>query len=338
MTPEILFLKQEDVLNAGLMDMDGVLEMVEKAYLMFAEREIKNPPKTMISLDSDEGVWKSRFMSMPVYIGGDINRAGIKWAAESTLNQKTGLLPMGIDMVVLSDPDTVLPVAIMDGTLVTAMRTGASTAVAAKYLAKPDAKTAGCIGAGIIGRTTIWALSRVLDQLEKVKLFDLNTKKSQELLEEFKGKVNVEIVGSVEAAVKDTDIVVTMTTSQKPFVKKEWVNRARLFLQVGSFEAHEEIPAGADRIVVDDWEPIKHDPFSVFQPLIKRGKLRDEDVTPLYNIISKKSPGREGDEFIFFKSRGMGCLDIMVADYIYRRAKDLGIGSVIHLWDNPKWV
>jgi len=338
LVPEILFLKQEDVLKAGLMDMDGVLDMVEKAYFMYATGEIKNPPKTMISLDSDEGVWKSRFMSMPVYIGGDIHRSGIKWAAESTLNQKTRLLPMGIDMVILSDPDTVTPVAMMDGTLITAMRTAASTGVAAKYLAKPGAKTVGCIGAGIIGRTTIWAMSKVLGQLEKVKLFDLNREKARELFEEFKGKVDVEIADSVEDTVKDTDIVVTMTTSQKPFVKKEWVNRARLFLQVGSFEAYEEIPAGADRIVVDDWEPIKHDPFSVFQPLIMSGKLKDEDVTPLYNIICKKSPARKGDEFIFFKSRGMGCLDIMVADYIYKNAKDLGIGQILHLWDEPKWV
>lgn len=114
MKPEILFLKQEDVIAAGVLDMKKILELVEKTFYMNGMGEIKNPPKTMIGVPDDDS-WQSRFFSMPVYIGGSVNRAGIKWAADSAANMKTGNLPMGIDMVVLSDTETVLPVAILNG-------------------------------------------------------------------------------------------------------------------------------------------------------------------------------------------------------------------------------
>jgi hypothetical protein len=120
MKSELLFMQQEDVIAAGILDMGKVLEMVEKAFYLEGQGEIINPPKTVFGIPFGPNP-QSHFFSMPVYIGGDVNRPGTKWAAESMANTKTGDLPMGIDLVILSDPVTVQPVAIMDGMVITAL-------------------------------------------------------------------------------------------------------------------------------------------------------------------------------------------------------------------------
>jgi len=338
-TLEILYLQQEDVLQAGLMDMDAVLEKVEKAYKMHGNNQIINPVKTMINIPEPNEEWKSRFISMPVYIGGDENIAGIKWAAESRNNPKKGQLPMGIDVIILSDPDTVAPLSIMDGTLITAMRTAASTGIAAKYLADKSSTVLACIGAGVIGRTTIIALKKVLPNIEKVQLYDINIDKARFLADELKDFVKIETASSVEEAVRDADIVTTMTTSKKPFVKHSWLNKATLFLQIGSHEACEDVILASEKIVVDDWEPIQKDPSMIFKKLLNKKIIDKKNIVNLREIVCGRLENiREKNEFIFFKSRGLGCLDIMVAKKIYQTAKSKGIGSKLKLWDTPKWI
>ncbi len=114
MKPEILFLKQEDVIKAGLLDMKMVLAETEKTFKMIGQNQIINPTKVFLGMPSDEN-WDSYCMSMPAYIGGDVDTAGFKWAAESKANSQLEGVPYGIDIVVLSDPKTVFPKAILDG-------------------------------------------------------------------------------------------------------------------------------------------------------------------------------------------------------------------------------
>ena len=118
--PEILFLQQEDQIKAGLLDMKMILKITEDTYKMLGQGQIQNPPK--VHLGIPEGTeWESFFNTMPSYIGGDMNIAGIKWAAESKKNATTPGIPYGIDISILSDPVTVLPFCIQDGTIITAM-------------------------------------------------------------------------------------------------------------------------------------------------------------------------------------------------------------------------
>ena len=134
--PEILFLQQEDQIKAGLLDMKMILKITEDTYKMLGQGQIQNPPK--VHLGIPEGTeWESFFNTMPSYIGGDLNIAGIKWAAESKKNATTPGIPYGIDISILSDPVTVLPFCIQDGTIITAMRTSAVAGLQAKYCALP---------------------------------------------------------------------------------------------------------------------------------------------------------------------------------------------------------
>jgi len=338
MKTELLFLKQEDVIAAGVLDMEKIIEMVERAFYLEGKGEIINPPKTVIGVpDGDKS--KSHFFSMPVYIGADIKRPGIKWAAESKANAKTGNLPMGIDLVILSDPDTVLPVAIMDGMVITAMRTSACAGIAAKYMAPKNAEVAGCVGAGVIGRTMIMALSEVLPNLKKVKLCDLNLEKSKVIAAEFEGEIEVIPTDSVEEAISDADIVATMTTSKSPFVKADWIKPGAMVIQMSSYEVEQGVVKKARKVVVDSWDQMKENPDSVLAQMVEKGELADDSISLLSEVVCGMKPGREADdEITMFSSRGMGCLDIMIGDYLYKEAKAKGLGQKLVLWDEAKWV
>lgn len=182
--PEILFLKQEDVIKAGLLDMKQILAVTEKTYAMLGQGLIKNPPKTNTSIPDKEN-WQSFFNAMPCYIGGDINIGGIKWAAESKKNATIPGIPYGIDISILSDPETVLPFCILDGTLITAMRTSAVGGLMAKYAAPSDADTACLVGAGVIGRTMISAVHEALPQIKTMYLCDIDVAKADGIVADY---------------------------------------------------------------------------------------------------------------------------------------------------------
>jgi len=341
--PEILFLQQEDVIKAGAMDMHQIVEEVERAFRLHGEGKLLNPNKTLLEIPGSAGKtddYQSVFISMPVYIGGDVSTAGVKWAAESKQNIATGELPMGIDLLILSDPLTVTPVAIMDGTLITAMRTSAATGVAIKYLARPDAATAGLVGAGVIGQTAMLMIKEVLPSLQTIKIFDLNQAKAAALADSTAGFFPaVAAAGSAAEAVRDADVVITMTNSRQPFLPLEWLKPGCLCAQVGVREVMDEVILGADRLVVDDWEPTKHYPGTAFHALYEKGLIADASVTNLREIVVGKQPGRkDAKEIILFDSFGMGCEDIIVAARLYNNAKAAGIGRKLVLWDEPKWV
>ena len=181
--PEILFLKQEDVIKAGLLDMKQILAVTEKTYAMLGQSLIKNPPKTNTSIPDKEN-WQSFFNAMPCYIGGDINIGGIKWAAESKKNATIPGIPYGIDISILSDPVTVLPFCIQDGTIITAMRTSAVAGLQAKYCAPSDTDTATLIGAGVIGRTMIMAICEAIPTVKTIYLCDLDLEKAEQVAKE----------------------------------------------------------------------------------------------------------------------------------------------------------
>ena len=206
--PEILFLKQEDVVKAGVLDMKTVLAITEKTFKMIGEGQVINPPKTMLGMPNNEN-WKSYCMSMPSYIGGDVDIAGFKWASESVFNMSQPDMPYGVDVVMLSDPKTVYPKAIMDGTIITAMRTSAAAGVAAKYLASKNSKTACLVGAGVIGRTMVMAMMEAVPSLETIYLCDLDIAKAQGIAKEYEGKYNVIPCSDTEEAAKKADIIVT---------------------------------------------------------------------------------------------------------------------------------
>ena len=336
--PEILFLKQEDVIAAGLLDMKSILEITEKTFKMIAEGQVINPPKVFMGMPDNDN-WTSYCMSMPSYIGGDINVVGFKWASESVFNATQSGMPYGVDVVTLSDPKTVYPKAIMDGTLITAMRTSAAAGVAAKYLASKNAKKACLVGAGVIGRTMVMAMMEAVPSLEEIHLIDLDITKAEGIAKEYEGKYNVIPGTSIEEAAKDADVIVTMTTSRKPIVKTEWVKKNATVIQMSIIEIEEGILMNADKKVVDNWTQLAHGAGALVNRLHTEGKLTEDMCITIPQLAAHQKPGRESeDELCVCCTYGVGSVDVAVANHIYLNALEKGIGQKLMLWDNPLWV
>lgn len=338
--PEFLFLKQEDVVASGVLDMSLALQDVEQAFLMHGHGQIDQPNKTVIEFpDPDTGHRRYLVVSMPGYLGGAVNRAGLKWAAESADNPRRGNLPYGIDLLILHDLERAHPVAIMDGTLITAMRTGAAAGVAAKYLARPEARVAGLVGAGVIGRTTLEAIALALPGLQEFKLYDLQPHKAQALADHFAGQWPVTVTGSVAEAVSGADVVATMTTTRDPFVRANWLKPGCFVAAMGKNEFEPKALLEADLLVVDEWEQFRHYRPSMLAQMAADGRLQEGSVVNLRDIMLDRIPGRTGpNQRIHFLSFGLACEDLIIAERIYRTALAKGLGQTLSLWDRPQWL
>ncbi len=222
--PEILLLKQEDVVKAGLLDMKQILAVTEKTYSMLGKGQIQNPPKTNTSIPEKTN-WQSFFNAMPSHIAGDVNIAGIKWAAEAKKNASIPGIPYGIDITILSDPETVLPFCILDGTLITAMRTSAVGGLLAKYAAPSNADTAALIGAGVIGRTMVSAVHEALPQIKTMYLTDLDLSKAEEIAAEYGDSLGVKIIPTTDSkgAALKSQLIVGETTAREPIMDSSWL-------------------------------------------------------------------------------------------------------------------
>ncbi len=336
--PEFLFLKQEEVITSGVLDMSLALQDVERAFLMHGRGEIRQPNKTVIEFpDPETGHRRYLTVSMPAYIGGEINRAGIKWAAESMDNARRGDLPYGMDLIILHDLERAHPVAIMDGTLITAIRTGAAAGVAAKYLARQGAQVAGFVGAGVIGRTTLEAIGLAVPGLKEFRIFDLKQEKAAALAADFSDRWNIQVVGSVPEAVEGADVVATMTTTREPFVQADWLKEGCFLAAMGKNEVEAKALLEADLLVVDEWEQFKHYQPAILAQIYSDGRLQDGDVVNLREIMLQRAPGRTGPhDRIHFLSFGLACEDLVVAERIYQQAKSMGLGRLLSLWDQPR--
>ncbi len=336
----ILFLKEEELIKAGVLDMKMTLDATEEVYRLLGEGKISNPPKMHLPMPIGSGDnWSSFCNAMPCCIEGGYNIAGIKWAAESKKNSTIPGIPYGIDITILSDPETVLPFCILDGTLITAMRTAAVAGLFAKYTAPKNTETVTIVGAGVIGRTLIMAISEALPQIKKIFLADIDLPKAEKLAAEYKGVYPAEIVPTADskAAAAASQIVVTATTSRRPFIDKSWMLPGISIINM-SHEATVEVVENSDVIAVDYWDQIITRDTTTVARLYKAGKLTKDRVVELSDMALGKWLGRsEESQVVSCSSIGLGALDIMIAYKLFLKAQEMGLGTTVKLWDKPLW-
>ncbi|MHA2243227.1 MAG: ornithine cyclodeaminase family protein [Candidatus Thorarchaeota archaeon] len=252
----------------------------------------------------------------------DLNLIGTKIASGYYNNHKLGL-PPGIGVIVLLDLKTSMPLAIMDGTYITASRTGAAGAIAASLLARKDSKTVGVVGAGTQGRMQLLGLKEFFS-IECVNVWDIDDASKKRYQKTMPEILNAEVkaMDSVEEVVKNADIIVTVTPSRKALVMSEWIEDGVHINAIGADgkgkqELDPRIMKKASKIVVDSLDQCKV--IGELQHAYGQGIISEKNVhAEIGDILSGKKAGRETQEEItVFDSTGLAAQDIAAANEIY---------------------
>ena len=340
---EFLYLSQEDVIAAGGLNMGKCIEAVEEALACHVREDMVLPSKTVVRWgDVKTEAIMGRINAMPAYIGGRVNKAGIKWMGSSPLNPKKFELPRASGVLILNDPETKLPIAIMDATIISAMRTGAVGGIGMKYLSRKDSGVMGIIGAGVQARTQALAAKTVFPGLEKILVSDIFPARIGTWCREMSTKLQIscQSAKSAEEAVRESNFFVTVTTAHEPIVRKDWIQPGQTFIHMGGYEDEVGVVKRADKIVVDSWKEIYHRGLQTLVIAYEQKIVTEKDIyAEIGEIIIGQKKGRENDkEFIYYNTIGMGIEDVAFGTWILEEAKKEGIGITLPLWKNPIWI
>jgi alanine dehydrogenase len=247
-------------------------------------------------------------------------------------------LPLIQGVIVLCDAENGYPLAVMDSIEITIRRTGAATAVAAKYLARADSKVVTVCGCGNQGRVSLRALKQLLP-IEKALAYDEDEAQAQGLAHELAQELRIEVepVGDLEKAVRQSDIVVTCTPSKRAFVKRDFVSPGTFVAAVGadSPEKQELEPAllAQSKIVADITEQCAT--IGELHHALEAGVVTRENVhAELGEVVAGVKAGRaSAEEVIVFDSTGMALQDVVAAAAVYEKAVQLGQGAVLNFSD-----
>jgi len=320
---DLLYLSRADVERVAL-PMSAILVALEEMFREKGEGRTEMPPKPGIHTRPD-----AFLHAMPAYLPKS-GAAGMKWVAGYPANQARGL-PYISGLLILNDPDTGLPLAVMDCTWITAMRTGAATAVAAKYLARPESKSVGIVACGVQGRSNLEALAEVF-ALERVVAYDVKRDVAARFARELGLELGlpIEVVDTPRAAVAGLDLVVTsgpILKHPEPAIEAGWLAPGA-FASAVDFDSYFQGAALAemDRIVTDDLAQMEY-----YRGV---GYFRETPRADaeLGELVCGKKPGRrDARERTLALNLGIALDDMATAILIYQRACKLGIGTRLPL-------
>lgn len=320
---EILYLSREDVESIDL----PMIEIINALEDMFREKgsgRTEMPPKPGIHPCKDAFIH-----AMPAYIP-KAQASGLKWVSAFPENPQQGL-PYISGLIILNDPDTGIPISVMDATWITAKRTGAATAVAAKYLARQDSSTVGILACGVQGRSNLEALSCLFD-IQRVHAYDISPEAGRKFAEDMEDNIpgKIKLVDTPRDAVTGMDLVVTsgpILKDPEPVIDAGWLSEGS-FASLVDFDSYWKGDAfrEAEKFATDDriqWDTYK-----------KAGYFQDapHPYADLGEISTSKLHGREHDqERTITMNLGLALADIVIAKLVYDQALELGAGKPLRL-------
>lgn len=342
MNNKTLFLSQEDIVNCGGLNIELYIKAVREALILHSAGDYVQPIKPYVRRKTNYHI-ADRIIAMPSYVGGAFNVFGMKWIGSNADNHKNNL-PRAIGTIILNDPVTKFPIAFMDGTIISAMRTAAVSALAVETLAKKKPKVLGLIGLGIICRWQLKAILKAAPTIETVRIYDVNPAAVEQFMKFARTELDRDLQGvkNLPEVFRDADIVVPCTTADKGYIEGDWIQKGQLFINVSIMDPKREVVLKADKIVVDDWIQCNRE-NKILNLLYQEGVLTDKSIyAELGQILAGKKAGRERDEeIIFFNPMGMSIEDIASAYHVYLRAKEQGIGTYLELFtkkSTPIWL
>lgn len=319
----MLYLSRRDVERVGL-PMRAIIAALERMFREKGKGRTEMPPKPGI-----HPLPNAFIHAMPAYIPA-LGSAGIKWVSGYPQNQRKGL-PYINGLLILNDPETGVPLSVMDCTWITAQRTGAATAVAAKYLARPDSETAGIIACGVQGRSNLEALA-CLFRLRRVKAFDRRPEIARRFASEM-GRalgLEIEVVSSPEKAVRGSELVVTsgpIFKDPKPVIPAGWLAPGA-FASAVDFDSYWTGAAlrEAERLATDDLAQMD---YYRREGYFKRTPRVYADLGEL--VAGRKAGRRSPRERAIAINLGIGLEDMATAIEIYQRARKQKLGKILEL-------
>lgn len=321
--PQILYLSRADV-EAVALDMRTIIGLLEVAFKEKGLGRVEMPPKPGIHTQPDAFIH-----AMPAYIPA-AGSAGIKWVSGYPENFRRGL-PYISGLLILNDVETGIPYAVMDCTWITAYRTGAATALSAKYLARPESEVIGILACGVQGRTNLEALA-VLFPVRRAYAYDILPDVQARYAEEMSARLGLEIVGVREPkeAVVESDLVVTsgpILKHPQPTIERDW-------LSPGAFASAVDFDSYWQPAALAQFDKISTDDHAQFQYYRSAGYFQGtpDPYADLGEIVAGLKPGREhpGERTLAI-NLGLALDDMAVAPEIYRRAVERGIGTWLPL-------
>jgi ornithine cyclodeaminase/alanine dehydrogenase-like protein (mu-crystallin family) len=321
---ELLYLSQADVQAVGV-TMAEIIESLESAFHEKGKGRVEMPPKPGIH----PGGGDNFIHAMPAYIPA-LKSAGVKWVSGFPENYKRGL-PYITGLLIYNDVETGLPLAVMDCIWITGMRTGAATAVAARYLARPESSVVGVLGCGVQGRTNVEALN-VLFPLQRVMAYDVDAQVARGYAEWMRARFDLEVVvaDTPRDAVSGCDLIVTAGPILKvphATIQSGWMDEGA-FASLVDFDSYwqREAMKETDKFCTDDHAQLHYyEHAGYFQ-----------DIPPVYadlgDLVTGRKPGREtARERTMTANLGLALDDMAVAPLLYQKAVERDIGTWLPL-------
>jgi ornithine cyclodeaminase/alanine dehydrogenase len=320
--PDLLYLRHEEVASAAP-PLAEIIDAVALALTEKAHGRVLLPPKP--TLHPYPG---SLLQAMPAWVEA-AGAGGMKWVSAFPSNQQRKL-PAVSGLIILNHPETGLPEAILDAAWITAARTGAATAVAARALARPDSKTIGVLGAGVQARSNVAALKQVLPRLKRALVYAPRAEAVESLRRDMSKEHGLEVkaAASPEQAVREADVIVTATTwprvNGEPPIVAEW-------LPPGVFASVVDLDASWTAAAVAHCERRFTDDLPTMAVAREKGTFRAwVEAEDLGRVIAGLRPGRQRDEERLLSIiLGLGIYDVVVARRVVDEARKRGMGTAL---------
>jgi ornithine cyclodeaminase len=325
---DIAYLNGPDVERLALTD-DEILAAVEAALAAQGRGETVIEPRVHLIPESSA---KGHFNILRGYVK-PLGVAGVKVVSDYVNNYQLGL-PSEMALLNLFSPETGMPLAVIDATAITDMRTGAMTAIGARHLARKDSRVLAHIGA----RGTAYWNVRLLDHLfdfDEIRVHSRRAESRDEFGERLSKDLGkpVKVTPDWESCVRGADIVVEASRLPKPepLLKTAWIKRGAFVVPYGTMSALElSLTDIMDKMVVDDWGQCRKGlPFGALRAHVDSDRLTPENLhAELGQIVAGRKPGRErDDETILLWHRGLSITDIALGHALLQKARREGIGQ-----------
>lgn len=332
----LLYLSREHIRRLGGEASELYVKAVGKALRLHARGEFVQPLKPYLRSGGEGGHIADRIIAMPAHIGGESPVSGIKWIGSKHDNPAQRGLERASGVIVLNDPESNYPVAVLEAGLISGMRTAAVTVIGAKYLAQPLFRSVACIGCGAIAAMQLTSLLEQFPAIAEVHLYDVSRQAAVRLQQSLASRfvaVNVVVAANAEHAVRAGQVVVTCTVADKPYLPFEWLSKGAFVSNISIMDLHKEVFERADKVVVDDWSQANREKKIIHQ-LVEEGRFsRERLYAELGEIVSGMKEGRQSaDEIVVLNPMGMAVEDIASAQELYVRAVRKGVGVRLPLF------